>query len=64
MAQLLVICLTFQVICTIVAVIGINVNKGRITGFILASVFRPSSMLAACGPLPLPLSQLLRLSYP
>ena len=36
--QLLVICLTFQVLCTIVAVAGINTSKGRITGFILAGV--------------------------
>ncbi len=35
--QLLVICLTFQILCTIVAVAGINTSKGRITGFILAS---------------------------
>ena len=34
--QLLVICLTFQILCTIVAVAGINTSKGRITGFILA----------------------------
>ena len=43
--QLLVICLTFQVLCTIVAVAGINTSKGRITGFVLASAHEWTSLL-------------------
>ena len=50
LAQLLVICLTFQVLCTIVAIAGINVDKGRITGFILSSASRsPSATMSNPG---------------